>query len=174
LNQVLDPSAALLVIKEWRKSDPSSPIYMLAEAQALRGMKRFVESSECLRHAISLHPGDVPLRLELARSLKAQGKAQETAKILDVLLEEAEQDPERYFTISQGCYHMGQHDYAIAAARAALKRDPENPNLMHGLSHMLAVCGQRSEAVLVIQNALLKDPGNSSYLAHLSGLQAHP
>lgn len=63
--------------------------------------------------------------------------------------------------------HVGRHDEAIAASRAALALEPENQKLVNDLGWSLYLAGRREEARTVLERAVAMDPTDGLAAANL-------
>ena len=151
---------------------------LLAEADALIGVKRYGDAAERARAAISLAPQDPRPFCELSRARYGEGEYAEAAVMADEAIRVA---PEyrRGFLLrsmalrsvagqSSGGHRAALGHEAVTSAQEAVRLAPWDPNGHIALAQALPLTGAIAEADAAIQDAIRLAPDSASTWAAAS------
>lgn len=147
----LAPNSALtvaLATAQWRAGDQDGSI-------------------ETFKAWLAQHPGDLPVRLQLANTYLLLDQQEEAQSAYAQVLKEA---PNNVVALNNLAWLL-QEDYpekAIKFARQALELAPEAPPVMDTLGVLLVKRGQTTEALKHLKKAYKKAPANPDIGYHLA------
>lgn len=123
-----------------------------------------------LEASLARHPGDAQTLEMLGQARLAAGQPDQAVTLMREALR-SQDSPGFYATLGQALQRQGQHDAAVQAFQAALKKDPQRSDAALGLARSLverdAANGpQRAAAVLAEQ--LKRQPGQAAVRLQLA------
>lgn len=127
-----------------------------ALSEACRFLGRYTREDECLRRLQAAQPRSIALRLQMARCLRDQGRAQEAYNLLEQLLKEQPAEPEALLLAAETAGACGRRDLQESWARQALEQGDRS-----GWAHYWLADSQ----------AELNDTAREAYAQALVGLQ---
>ena len=145
----------------------------------LTTLARFCQSrgwSEAARtnylDAIQLNPGDVLLRLELARALAGWGRHGDAAAQCAAAVSLAPDMSEAHFMLGLQAGRLGQADLAVEQFREAVRLKPDLPEARINLGVALMNQGQLAAALAELEGVLQRDPANAAALRQAQAVRA--
>ncbi|MBC8131662.1 MAG: tetratricopeptide repeat protein, partial [Deltaproteobacteria bacterium] len=153
-------------------------------AAALQRLEKFTEASAALRQALDIQPDNVVLRVKLAESasqaglieeavrefdkaadqLKAQGRADESLRVLERLIFLQPDNFTKARELAEAYIARGKPRLALSKLQACLNGDPRDPRILSLLARALEQLGQVPKAVSVLKELvhLCDDLGRTS------------
>lgn len=152
---LLVKAATLSGKKEW----------MVKAAQAYSNAGNHAESARVLNTWLQTHPGDTPVRGDLALILERAGKPREAADQYRQLLRANPQDVAAQNNLAMVL--LGLKDPgAVTAAEQAYKLAADNPMVMDTLGWVLVHNSQGARGIKLIKQAFDKQPNNLEFHWH--------
>lgn len=163
---------AIQIFETLRKSQPrSSP-----EAQRLTiligmahyGLKEYAAAVPYLKEATATDPQNLPFRLVLAHSCLGSKQFQCVLDVYHEILMLNAESAEADMLAGEALDEMQDHAGATQQFRAAVKANPQEPNVHFGLGYLLWTQGQYEEAAEEFEAELANVPNNAQVLAYLA------
>jgi tetratricopeptide (TPR) repeat protein len=155
------------LVKPPPTGSPQEQQLTLLMGMAHYGLGEFAEAAEDLKKAAAVDPQNLQLRLALAHSClwskQYQCVLDTYHEILMLNAESAEAD----MLAGEALDEMKDHGAAIQQFRAAVKADPNVPDVHFGLGYLLWSQKQYTEAVTEFQAELANNPNHAQALVHL-------
>lgn len=154
-----------------KREPPSSP-----EAQRLTallgmahyGLEEYAAAVPYLKEATSGEPQNLPFRLLLAHSCLASKQYQCVLDVYHEILTLNAESAEADMLAGEALDEMQDHFGATQQFRAAVKANPQEPNVHFGLGYLLWGQGQYAEAAQEFQAELANVPNHAQALAYLA------
>jgi tetratricopeptide (TPR) repeat protein len=132
---------------------------------AFRSAEDPEKAIEALRRAAELDREAAPIRLNLATALVAAGEWEAAEAELHAMTADFPDDPNPWRELHVLLKQCGRDQDAIDAIEAALKRAPDDKELLLGFASHLSYIHRAADAEAAYRRVLELEPGNS--LAHL-------
>lgn len=151
---------AVPILEKLVEQAPLEPRYVVALSQSLYTTMQWDKCIECLRTFLAAKPDRTEARLMLAAALGASGKRQPALDELQRIESDErvmrEIRPNTLIMIADGYSVLQEWDSAQRLYGRALKEDPGNPHVLHGLARAALGRKQFDEAVDYALSALEK------------------
>lgn len=158
---------------EYRHAIALQPQFVAAYmqlAELYRTMQQETQTDSVLRMGLDRVPENTDLQYQLGLALVRQGKK---ADALPYLKAAAASGSSHYvYVYAVGLYDAGQAGPSITTLQGALKRSPDDTELLYGLASIAAAAGQRNVALPAARRLAALEPGNQEvqrFLAQLEG-----
>jgi tetratricopeptide (TPR) repeat protein len=127
-------------------------------ATLLGGTGRFKEAEESLRRSIELKPDNLDAYRHLANVLVHQNKADEAVRILNEAVRKDERNVPNLVALVRAHLKLGTYQLAEVIARAALKLEPDNAEVLCVYGQTCHELDRHQEAIDYYHEALAKRP----------------
>src|SRR5204863_1642299 len=153
------------------KSQPPSS----SEAQRLRtligfahyGLQEYAAALPYLKEATASDPQNLPFRLFLAHSCLGSKQYQCVLDVYREILNLNAESAEADMLAGEALDEMNDHEGATQQFRAAVKANPQEPNVHFGLGYLLWTQNQYEEAAKEFQAELVNVPNHAQALVYL-------
>ena len=142
------------------RADPSDKEVGYELTRHLRYLGAAAEAEQIATEALSHHPDDPQLRLELGKTRISAGRVRSALEVLEPLGAERPKDPAVHQALGVAYDRIGRHEEAKAAYQTAMEAGKPSAALMnnYGLSHLLS--GDLDKAIEIFRKASVA-PGAS-------------
>jgi len=130
-------------------------------AETSRHQRRYAESAEQWRKALSLAPGDPRLLTELAVTLRLSRDLAEAQRVLEEVVRADPDAPEPNFLLGDVLVAREQPARAIPFLEKAVRADPHAPHAHGALGRAYALVGRPADAIPHLKQALESDVDGS-------------
>lgn len=124
------------------------------------------------RTLLAHHPGDLPISLSLARSLRISGKADIAAELTQSLATKHAANPQVHAELGKDYLAADRLGLALKSTRRAAELAPDDWEAVTALGVVLDMMEQQPEAQAAYQKALALSPDNPQILNNLALSQA--
>jgi tetratricopeptide (TPR) repeat protein len=131
------------------------------------GLDEFGEAVPYLKQTTAADPQNLPFRLVLAHSCLASRQFQCVLDVYHQILMLNAESAEADMLAGEAMDGMQDHEGATQQFRAAVKVNPQEPNVHFGLGYLLWTQGQYEEAAKEFQAELANVPGNAQAVTYL-------
>ncbi len=151
---------------------PDSVEVHALRAEILHGHGQDAEATAEWRAALSLAPGDVHLKTELARSLFLAHKYDEVMPLLNELLVREPDASDLNFMLGESLWRTQRPENAVPYLKAALRADPEMLPAHAAIGMVYGLLNRPAEAVPHLEKALSIDDDGSLHYSLARAYQA--
>jgi Tfp pilus assembly protein PilF len=150
---------AIAALSRAGEAAPDDAMVQGALGLGLLSQRHFAFAEQALRNALRLQSGARGLRYALVQSLLAQGRNDEAARDVDLLLEQQPGEPQALTLKGQLASLRGAHDEAVIALTASLRREPRQPGALEALFASWRALGITDQGDAFLESMLAQAPG---------------
>ncbi len=156
------------LLKREPSSSPEAQRLTVLIGMAHYGLKEYAAAVPYLQEATAGEPQNLPFRLLLAHSCLASKQYQCVLDVYHEILTLNAESAEADMLAGEALDEMQDHFGATQQFRAAVKANPQEPNVHFGLGYLLWGQGQFAEAAQEFQAELANVPNHVQALAYLA------
>jgi tetratricopeptide (TPR) repeat protein len=156
------------LLKQEPSSSPEAQRLTVLIGMAHYGLKEYAAAVPYLQEATASEPQNLPFRLLLAHSCLASKQYQCVLDVYHEILTLNAESAEADMLAGEALDEMQDHFGATQQFRAAVKANPQEPNVHFGLGYLLWGQGQFAEAAQEFQAELANVPNHVQALAYLA------
>lgn len=139
------------------QSLPASAESHWRNALVLRDQARYPDAAAQFRLALEKKPNLPQLKREYARTLWLGRDYEAAAPVLEQLLKEDGESPERCYQLGDTLLNLDRTNEALNLLETARKLDPKTPGLTGALGTALVRAGKPAEAIPLLEQSLASD-----------------
>jgi len=163
LNQHGDKQGAMALTLQLLSQNPKYAPAIKLKGMLLEEAGQTSEAAAAYEEALKLAPNDPDLLLKIGVHELAAGNVAQAIKLLEHCTKILSRDAEAQYDLAQAYHLNGQDKFALAAIRASLKAEPDNPPVWQKYGELLCSTGDCEGGL----KWLLKAHGSSTSLPML-------
>jgi tetratricopeptide (TPR) repeat protein len=157
-----------LLLKSQPPTSPEAQRLATLIGMAHYGLQEYAAAVPYLKEATASDPQNLPFRLVLAHSCLQSKQFQCVLDVYHEILMLNAESAEADMLAGEALDEMNDHDGATQQFRAAVKANPQEPNVHFGLGYLLWTQGEYEEAAQEFQAELANVPNHIQALAYLA------
>jgi tetratricopeptide (TPR) repeat protein len=157
-----------LLLKGQPATSPEAQRLTTLIGMAHYGLQEYAAAVPYLKEATTSDPQNLPFRLVLAHSCLQSKQFQCVLDVYHEILTLNAESAEADMLAGEALDEMNDHDGATQQFRAAVKANPQEPNVHFGLGYLLWAQGEYEEAAQEFQAELANVPNHIQALAYLA------
>jgi len=156
------------LLKSQAPGSPDAERLTILMGMAHYGLGEYVEAAPYLKAAADADPRNLPLRLSLAHSYLWSKQYQRVLDVYKEILTLNAESAEAYMLAGEAQDELKNHAGAIEQFRAAVKANPQEPDVHFGLGYLLWTQRQYVEAIPEFQAELANNPTHVQSMIYLA------